>query len=129
MDLCSLNLIFLVAGEHIAFGGAVDRAAVERAVDLAASLIFWGPRAKGPGPGTRLAPRGPRVPTLNLMSLCSLNLIFFTDEECITFGGAVDRAAVDQANDLAASLTFWGPGAKGPGPGTRLAPRDPGAPP
>ena len=38
-------------------------------------------------------------------------------------------AAVDRAIDLAASLIFWGPGAWGPGPGTQLAPRDPGGPP
>ena len=35
---------------------------VDRAVDLAASLIFWGPGPKGPGPGTQLAPRDPRAP-------------------------------------------------------------------
>ena len=65
----------------------------------------------------------------NLMGPCSLNLIFLIAHERIRFGGAVDRAAVDRAIDLAASLIFWGPGAKGPGPGTQLAPRDPGAPP
>ena len=43
MGLCSLNLTFFTAGERITFGGAVDRAAVDPAVDLAASLIFWGP--------------------------------------------------------------------------------------
>ena len=62
MGLCSLNLIFLTVGEHITFGGALDRAAVDRAVDLAASLIFWGPGAKGPRPGTQLAPRDPGAP-------------------------------------------------------------------
>ena len=59
MGLCSLNLIFFIAGERITFGGAVDRAAVDRAVDLAESSIFWGPGDKGPGPGTQLAPRDP----------------------------------------------------------------------
>ena len=36
---------------------------------------------------------------------------------------------VDRAVDLAASLIFWGPGHKGSGPRTQLAPRDPGASP
>ena len=62
MDLCYLNLIFLIAHERITFGGAVDRAAVDRAVDLAASSVFWGPGAHGPGPGTQLAPRDPGAP-------------------------------------------------------------------
>ena len=59
-----LNLIFFTAGKCIVFGGAVDRAAVDRAVavDLAASLICWGPGAKVPLPGTQLAPRDPRAP-------------------------------------------------------------------
>ena len=43
----------LIAGERITFSGAVDRAAVDRAVDLVASSIFWGPRAKVPGAGTQ----------------------------------------------------------------------------
>ena len=38
MGPCSLNLIFLIAHERIRFGGAVDRAAVDRAVDLAGKL-------------------------------------------------------------------------------------------
>ena len=43
------------------------------------------------------------------------------------FGGLHrDRAAVDRAVDLALTLLS---GAQGPGPGTQLAPRDPGAPP
>ena len=48
MGLCSLNLKFITAGERITFGGAVDRAAVDHAVDLAASFVFWGPGAQGP---------------------------------------------------------------------------------
>ena len=80
--------------------GAVDRAAVDHAVDLAASLAFCGPGATGPGQGTQLALGGP---TLNVMGLCSLNLTFFTAGEHIKFGRAVDRAAVDCAVDLAAS--------------------------
>ena len=39
---------------------------------------------------------------------------------------AVVRAAVDRAVDLARTLLS---GSQGPGPGTQLAPRDPGAPP
>ena len=61
------------------------------------------------------------------------NLEIWKDSgECITFGGAVDRAAVDRAVDLAASFIFWRhvPRAQGQGhPGTQIAPRDPGAPP
>ena len=38
MGPCSLNLIFLIAHERIRFGGAVGRAAVDRAVDLAGKL-------------------------------------------------------------------------------------------
>ena len=68
-------------------------------------------------------------PVLNLMGLCSLHLIFLTVVERITFGGAVDRSAGDRAVDLAASARFWGLGAEGPGPGTQVAPRDPGSPP
>ena len=41
------------------FGGAVDRAAVDHAVDLAASLIFWGPGAQGQGPNWPLWTQGP----------------------------------------------------------------------
>ena len=48
MGLCYLNLIFLIAHECITFGGAVDHAAVDRAVDLAASSIFLGPGGQGP---------------------------------------------------------------------------------
>ena len=84
-----------------------------------------GPRGQGPRAREPIGPQGPRAPALNLMRLCSLSLIFFTADEGITFGGAIDRAAVDRAVDLAPSLIFWGPGAKGPGPGTQLAPRDP----
>ena len=47
MGIRSLNPIFFIAVERIAFGEAVDCAAVDRAVDLAASVIFWGPGAKG----------------------------------------------------------------------------------
>ena len=39
MGPCSLNLICLIVHERIRFGGAVDRAAVDRAVDLAASSL------------------------------------------------------------------------------------------
>ena len=81
-------------GERITFGGAVDRAAVGRAVDLAASVIFWGPGAKGRGPNWPLGTQGP---TVNLMGLCSLNLLFLIAGRRITFGRAVDRAAVDRA--------------------------------
>ena len=39
---------------------------------------------------------GARGLIINLMGLCSLNPTFFTAGERITFGGADDRAAVDQ---------------------------------
>ena len=58
------------------------------------------------------------------MGRCPLNLTFFTAGEHITFGEAVDRAIDD-----AAVFRILGLGPKGPGPGTQLAPRDPGAPP
>ena len=101
MSLCSLYLIFFTAGERITFCGAVDRA-----VDLATSLIFWGAAARGPGPGTQLAPTGP---TLNLMGVCPLKLTFFTAGERITFGAAIDRAVDD-----ATVIRILGPGAQGP---------------
>ena len=71
-----------------------------------------------------------RQDCLSFRIIFNPNLTFFTAGKSITFGGAVDRAAaVDCAVDLAASLIFWGLGAKGSGPGTQLAPRDPETPP
>ena len=64
--------------------------------------MFWGPRAKSRARDP-VGPWGPRSPTLNLIGLCSLNLIFLTADERITFGGAVDLAAIDRAVDLVAS--------------------------
>ena len=61
------------------------------------------------------------------MGLCSLNFTFSTAGERITFVVAVHRAAVDRSIDDAAIFTIWGPGAKGPGTGTQLAPGDPRA--
>ena len=40
-----------------------------------------------------------------------------------SLGGGIDRAVDDDAR-----LSIWGPGSKGPGPVTQLAPRDPGVP-
>ena len=47
-----------------------------------------------------------------------------TDAETVVY-----RAAVDRAVGLAASLIFWDPGGKRPGPGAQSAPKDPGGPP
>ena len=56
MGLCFLNFIFLTAGERITLGGAVDRAAVDRAFDNVAVFTILGPRGQGPRAMDQIGP-------------------------------------------------------------------------
>ena len=81
-----------------------DRAAVDCALDLARTLLSG---AQGRGPNLPLGAQGPH-PSVRL-------------RHAAVDHAAVDGAALDRAVDLART--------GGPGEGTQLAPRDPGAPP
>jgi hypothetical protein len=121
--------ILLCVSEICGIPGCIS-ITIDCAVDLARTLLLWGARGLGLGPGIQLAPRDPGA-TLIFPAGCPKPYIpcYLKDILYSLHLGhaAVDGAAVDRAVDLARTLLS---GAQGPGPraGDPVGPLEPNGP-